>query len=84
MASPLAAPAHAVLLALASHPVLSSSSAAAVLVIEALVTSLMVSGHDHVRQAEKLTEAISAYLVSDKPAQEGARRRRGAGAGSAG
>ena len=84
MASPLAAPAHAVLLALASHPVLSSSSAAAVLVIEALVTSLMVSGHDHVRQAEKLTEAISAYLVSDKPPQEGARRRRGAGAGRAG
>lgn len=70
MASPLVAPAHATLLALAAHPVMSSSSAAAVVVIEALVTSLMVSGHDHVRQAEKLTEAISAYLVSDKPSGE--------------
>ena len=68
MASPLVPPAHTVLLALALHPVMSSSSAAAVVVIEALVTSLMVSGHDHVRQAEKLTEAISAYLYDEKKA----------------
>ena len=68
MASPLVPTAHTVLLALALHPVMSSSSAAAVVVIEALVTSLMVSGHGHVRQAEKLTEAISAYLYEEKVA----------------
>jgi len=75
MASPLVPYAHTTLLALASHPVMSSSSAAAVVVIEALVTSLMVSGHDHVRQAEKLTEAISAYLYSAKPGDEAMRKR---------
>jgi DNA-binding MurR/RpiR family transcriptional regulator len=67
MASPLTKWAHDVLIAPASHPVLSSSSAAAIVVIEALVTSLMVSGSNQVRQAEKLTDAISAYLYSDKP-----------------
>lgn len=66
MASPLVPSAHDCLLAAAAHPVLSSSSTAALLVIEALVTSLMLSGHDHVRQAEKLTEAISAYMVNGK------------------
>ncbi|MFM7330517.1 MAG: hypothetical protein ACKO1L_02470 [Brachymonas sp.] len=52
------------LLATAHHPVISSSSVAAVLLIEALVTSLMVSRKGHVQQAGKLTEAISAYLVN--------------------
>lgn len=33
-------------------------------------TSLMVSGDNQVRQAEKLTDAISAYLYSDKPGSE--------------
>jgi DNA-binding MurR/RpiR family transcriptional regulator len=63
-ASPLAALAQEVLIAQSTHPVLSSSSAAAVLVIEALVTALMVSNADNVAKAARLTEAISAYLVS--------------------
>ena len=66
MASPLVPSTHHCLLAAAAHPVLSSSSTAALLVIEALVTALMLSGHDHVRQAEKLTEAIAAYMVNGK------------------
>jgi DNA-binding MurR/RpiR family transcriptional regulator len=75
MASPLVSGAHSTLLASASHPVMSSSNAAAMLVIEALVTSLMLSGNDHVRQAEKLTEAISGYLYSEKPADAAMRKR---------
>lgn len=71
MASPLAHWSHDVLLAPATHPVLSSSYTAALLVIEALVTSLMVSGDNQVAQAEKLTDAISAYLYTDKPGNEG-------------
>lgn len=64
VASPLAALGHEVLLATANHPVISSSSVSAMLLIEALVTSLMVSRKQHVTQAGKLTEAIAAYLVS--------------------
>ena len=75
MASPLAPAAHATLLAPASHPVMPSSSTAALLVVEALVTSLMVSGHNHVRQAEKLTEAMAAYLYSGKPGDGVPRKR---------
>lgn len=75
MASPLTPWAHDVLIAPASHPVLSSSKGAALLVIEALVTSLMVSGDNPVNQAEKLTDAISAYLYSDKPGSEGGAER---------
>lgn len=71
MASPLTAWSHDVLIAPANHPVLSSSYSAALLIIEALVTSLMVSGDNQINQAEKLTEAISAYLYSDKPGSEG-------------
>ena len=70
MASPLTTWAHDVLIAPASHPVLSSSYSAALLVIEALVTSLMVSGENQVHQAEKLTDAISAYLYKDKPGSD--------------
>ena len=70
MASPLTTWAHDVLIAPASHPVLSSSYSAALLVIEALVTSLMVSGENQVHQAEKLTDAISAYLYNDKPGSD--------------
>ena len=58
------------LVAPATHPVLSSSYTAALLVIEALVTSLMVSGDNQVAQAEKLTDAISAYLYTDKPGKD--------------
>lgn len=63
---------HDVLVAPATHPVLSSSYTAALLVIEALVTSLMVSGDNQVAQAEKLTDAISAYLYTDKPGSDSA------------
>jgi DNA-binding MurR/RpiR family transcriptional regulator len=64
IASPLAALSDELLLAPASHPVISSSSVAATLMIEALVTSLMISRSEHVSQAGKLTEAIADYLVS--------------------
>lgn len=78
MASPLTTWSHDVLIAPATHPVLSSSYSAALLVIEALVTSLMISGDNQVNQAEKLTEAISAYLYSDKPGSDGAGPDKGA------
>ncbi|MYN06759.1 MurR/RpiR family transcriptional regulator [Pseudoduganella aquatica] len=61
-ASPLAELADHVLYAQSSHPVLPSSSTAAVALIEALVVSLMVSNKDNVEKAARLTEAISAYL----------------------
>ncbi len=48
----------------ANHPVISSSFVAATLLIEALVTSLMVSREEHVQQAGKLTEAIAGYLLN--------------------
>lgn len=77
MASPLTPWAHDVLIAPAAHPVLSSSSAAAIVVIEALVTALMVSGNNQLAQAEKLTDAISAYLYRDKPGSEAGAERTG-------
>lgn len=64
VASPLAPLADEVLIAHSSHPVLSSSNVAALLVIEALVTALMVSNGANVEKAARLTEAISAYLVT--------------------
>jgi DNA-binding MurR/RpiR family transcriptional regulator len=67
VASPLVPWSHDVLLCAATHPVLSSSYSAAVVLCEALVTSLMLSGSNHVLQAEKLTSAISAYLYSERP-----------------
>jgi DNA-binding MurR/RpiR family transcriptional regulator len=70
VASPLAPWTHDLLLCAATHPVLSSSYSAAVVVVEALVTSLMLSGNHHVEQAEKLTSAISAYLYRDHPGAE--------------
>ena len=75
-ASPLMPWAHDALLAAAAHPVLSSSFAAALLVIETLVTSLMLSADNQVRQAEKLTDAIAAYLYSDKPGNAAAPKPR--------
>lgn len=65
IASPLANIANQTLLASATHPVLASSCTAALLVIEALVTTLMVSRADHVEQAAKLTDAIGGYLYQD-------------------
>ncbi len=50
-ASPLASLAHHVLLAPAAHSVLSSSMGEAMAVIEALVTALMVSNRNNVKQA---------------------------------
>jgi DNA-binding MurR/RpiR family transcriptional regulator len=67
MASPLAHWSNDVLVAPATHPVLSSSYSAALVAIETLVTCLMVSGDNQVNQAQKLTDAISAYLYTDKP-----------------
>lgn len=61
-ASPLAQLADCLLLAPATHPVLSSSLSAGLVVIETLVSRLMVSNKNNVEQAAKLTEAISAYL----------------------
>ena len=61
-ASPLAELADHALYAQSSHPVLPSSSTAAVALVEALVVSLMVSNKDNVEKAARLTEAISAYL----------------------
>jgi DNA-binding MurR/RpiR family transcriptional regulator len=61
-ASPLAELADVALFAQATHPVLPSSSSAALALIEALVALLMVSNKDNVEKAARLTEAISAYL----------------------
>ncbi|KAA2235847.1 MurR/RpiR family transcriptional regulator [Salinarimonas soli] len=73
-ASPLARLADHLLLAPSRHPVLSSSLAAAVLVVEALVTGMMVSSRANVNQAAKLTEAISSYLYRADDARPAARR----------
>lgn len=73
MASPLAAIADETLLASAAHPVLSSSSVPALLVVEAIATSLMVSNSEHVEQAGRLTEAIAGYLHN--PRESGRKRR---------
>ena len=76
-ASPLARYADHLLLAPATHPVLSSSQSAAIVVIEALVSSLMVSNRRNVEAATKLTDAIAAYLVGGD-----AGKRHGAGESS--
>jgi DNA-binding MurR/RpiR family transcriptional regulator len=62
-ASPLARLGHEVLFAPSNHPVLSSSYAASITVIEAVVTGIMTSKSDNVQQAARLTEAISQYLL---------------------
>ena len=61
-ASPLVEMSQHVLYANSTHPVLPSSSTAAVAIIEALAVSLMVSNKDNVEKAARLTEAMSAYL----------------------
>lgn len=68
-ASPLADMAEHVLYAQSSHPVLPSSSTAALAVIEALTVTLMVSNKENVEKAARLTEAISAYLYGPEAAQ---------------
>lgn len=82
-ASPLAGLGQHVLYANSTHPVLPSSSSAALAVIEALAVALMVSNKANVAKAARLTEAISAYLVGPDPVssstlREGARKRRAA------
>ncbi|MFZ6657522.1 MurR/RpiR family transcriptional regulator [Undibacterium sp. TJN19] len=63
-ASPIAQLGDFLLLAPSTHGVLPSSSSAAIAVIEALVSSIMVSNKKNVEKAMRLTEAISAYLHS--------------------
>ena len=55
-----------VLVAPAFQPVVCSSLVPASVVLEALVTSLLESGHDRASQAEKLTNALSDYLYGNK------------------
>ena len=74
-ASALAKVAHHVLYAQSSHPVLPSSSTAAVAMIEALVVSLMVSNKDNVAKAARLTDAISAWLYGADSDSSNAQRR---------
>lgn len=54
-----------VLYACSTHVVMASSCVAAVAVIEALVTSLMVSSHGNVKRAARLSELIGEYMVGD-------------------
>jgi DNA-binding MurR/RpiR family transcriptional regulator len=80
-ASPLAGLGNHVLYAPSGHPVLPSSSTAAIAVIEALVASLMVSNKANVAKAVRLTEAIAAYMVGattdskSSSTKDGPRRR---------
>jgi DNA-binding MurR/RpiR family transcriptional regulator len=73
--SPLAQAAHHTLFAPSTHEVLSSSLSAAVALIEALATALMMSNRKNVSKAARLTEAISAYLYGDL-SEAGTSRRR--------
>jgi DNA-binding MurR/RpiR family transcriptional regulator len=68
-ASPLVELADHVLYAQSSHPVLPSSSTAALAMIEALTVALMVSNKENVEKAARLTEAISAYLYGPESVQ---------------
>lgn len=76
LASPLAAVADETLVASAQHAVLSSSGVSALLVVEALVATLMLSNAQHVDQAGRLTEAISGYMYSPDRAAT-VRKKRG-------
>lgn len=66
VASPLARYADDVLLAPALHPILSSSSVAALAVIEALVADFMRSDPAHLERAERLTAALGKYLLREE------------------
>lgn len=61
-ASPIAQLGDYLLLAPSNHAVLPSSGTAAVAVIEALVSSIMVSNKKNVEKAQRLSEALAAYL----------------------
>ena len=64
-ASPLAELGHHVLYAPSAHPVLPSSSSAALAIIEALAVSLMTSSQANVAKAALHTQAIAAYLYGE-------------------
>jgi DNA-binding MurR/RpiR family transcriptional regulator len=74
-ASPLAELGHHVLYAHSAHPVLPSSSSAALAVIEALAVSLMTSNKANVAKAARHTEAIAAYLHGEHQIKVGVRKR---------
>ncbi len=77
LASPLAAAAEETLVASAQHTVLSSSGVSALLVVEALVATLMLSNSKHVDQAGRLTEAISGYLYTPESGASARKKRAG-------
>jgi DNA-binding MurR/RpiR family transcriptional regulator len=62
-ASPLTDVADLALAAFAAHPVVSASNVAAVVVVEAIVTAMMVSDRENVAAAARLTDAISSYIL---------------------
>jgi len=75
-ASPLAELGHHVLYAPSAHPVLSSSSSAALAIIEALAVSLMTSNQANVAKAARHTEAIAAYLYGAHQIRTGSTQKK--------
>jgi DNA-binding MurR/RpiR family transcriptional regulator len=63
MASPLSKLADTSLLARSDHPILPSSSTAALALMETIVASLMVANKKNVTKAAELTAAIAPYLL---------------------
>ena len=61
-ASPLARLCDTLLIAPSAHPVISMSSAPALVLIEALITAFMLSNPANVSHATKLADAISDYI----------------------
>ncbi|WP_198117794.1 MurR/RpiR family transcriptional regulator [Massilia rhizosphaerae] len=75
-ASPLAELGHHVLYAHCAHPVLPSSSSAALAVIEALAVALMTSNKANVAKAARHTEAIAAYLHGEHQIRAGGTQKK--------
>jgi DNA-binding MurR/RpiR family transcriptional regulator len=75
-ASPLAELGHHVLYAHSAHPVLPSSSSAALAVIEALAVALMTSNKANVAKAARHTEAIAAYLHGEHQIRAGGTQKK--------
>jgi DNA-binding MurR/RpiR family transcriptional regulator len=75
-ASPLAELGHHVLYAHSTHPVLPSSSSAALAVIEALAVALMTSNKANVAKAARHTEAIAAYLHGEHQIRTGSTQKK--------
>ena len=63
LAAPLAMLADRALLAKSAHPILPSSSTAAIALIEAVVAALMVASKHNLEKASELSAAIAPYLV---------------------